>query len=1368
MARNRRPRRVRRPRQSAYNFRFNPEDGPDLDAPVGELTAARKKRGERTGKEAEAPMPANPGQGDCIPEKVSAVLIPVNETLISWARAEADSLPGSGLSHDAMGRLLVIASLLKRLPRITPSGWQANEGPPRVELKGESRKVFLSHCAESVDESTPVYIVSVSSARSAVGQLTGFGEDFDHPFGLPYFILGLVEDGPLNRFGVQLLLPEDYIQEVSLDGVKTAVPTFFSADFYEGLHQTLARLLTEAGKPWGKKMHLTGLMTRAEGARKKATRIVRTIEGRAGRGNATQEALDAKTAQINARIYLLLNTCLLRLGPTLDPSCYFPKPWTHRAAEVVPVMRRRAIENLISKVLMAEYAADPKASRFRSTPYFDVMKAKVKDLTRGSNAIRTRDQLIEWVAAQKKAPAEAKAVVAYNHTVVKRGVRYPAPMSFSFPDGRSFVADNTEQVISHLVEIPGAKHSQTDALFVVWSPSPDVIIYPTVEGVSPEAMSLPVVDVPDRKGDLTLGAQKGEFTAGNRTALAKKIKVGATRRVTFSGSSDVFVLTAVSAGDKETTFRAFVLPEAVAGALDTIQSGPPLADEIFSVMSVAESINAPGVIGPKDYAKAMRAVAGKMEFAQRPPAYLTWPSAKQEDRQSISPALRLEMFPDPNASDYEFQKDIIPLVASVKQYPTLRDALVAPSARGEGFAAHMAKRAEDAGADLDKTPSATLPPLVLYAAAYRKPIKGAPRGVSLGSDVDPRTLYFFTADSAPPEKSGGSSMLLPLQITDHHRALLHHAFDADVQFRPDGKIDFVERGAESLNGQLRVTPLADPEFFRNHAGVLRVMERLREKEEAKKAKGNPEGGPEAGGPKFSYVKRTEPTNLEDEERLYRQAVATYLSYLFMPSPYDRELGARRSRAEVTGNFVRQAVRIPGQGIAAKASQSAARWAIPATKRSAPEGWEPNLIGLVRDADKLYSPTEMDITNADYDVDEMLLNAAFDTYGVPVEGETAEAKIEALKRLRAEVLNSPVQTFGREELEFTPAPRIARYGSQEEGFDYVEAPEDEFIARLNPDDDDTYIKYLKEQFAGEQDPATVPDATIDFRGVRGAFPTSFKGRADLKPERFAERIGTHGKFVQHGRRRDVDDFALTAYQSQLASQAGLSVPETKRIIGRMSEAYGRRFKSTIPASSAMCAVSRVKKLAGYRIPGPMMLAGPLGYERKKVIVWVSPEDATKSRVMVYRRNTHIDCDIPFGGGNARSLGQAIALGLQDVLLWLGQRESRLRDTYVYVGRVGVGKLNLAWSPGQDLSFEGMLQQLDNDKGSIQVTEYVAKEDVAKYRRAEVGSLGGVPTETPRAPQTARPAEPPREAPEDNDDDKGEKADGGAEWEPELDS
>jgi len=93
MRRPRPPRRSKKrsARRSQRRLRFTPAAEPDLDLGGVSETTTRTRRGRKEQTEAEVTVeqPFNPGQDDCKPEKVSAVIIPVNVSLVKWAQQEA-------------------------------------------------------------------------------------------------------------------------------------------------------------------------------------------------------------------------------------------------------------------------------------------------------------------------------------------------------------------------------------------------------------------------------------------------------------------------------------------------------------------------------------------------------------------------------------------------------------------------------------------------------------------------------------------------------------------------------------------------------------------------------------------------------------------------------------------------------------------------------------------------------------------------------------------------------------------------------------------------------------------------------------------------------------------------------------------------------------------------------------------------------------------------------------------------------------------------------------------------------------------------------------------------------------------------------
>jgi hypothetical protein len=477
-----------------------------------------------------------------------------------------------------------------------------------------------------------------------------------------------------------------------------------------------------------------------------------------------------------------------------------------------------------------------------------------------------------------------------------------------------------------------------------------------------------------------------------------------------------------------------------------------------------------------------------------------------------------------------------------------------------------------------------------------------------------------------------------------------------------------------------------------------------------------------------------PADAPNEEGvLVGKAIATYFSGFFEVAPTSSALSKRASRAALAGVPVRQAAYTRDKGkrkVGAKASNLASRYAVAATMRKSPTGWAPNLLRILSDEGFVAGSLKPFVTEQDEDA--ALLSAAFAVYEIDPGAKGALLALKnAIIRGRAE--------FGEgfPEMEYTPAPRITRFRSAKEGYGSDFAPEDVVIAQLNPrrNPDTEYAKFLQAYLAGEGISAEFPDAApLDFKAARAAFPTRFKSVADQKEA--PSRLGQHGGFVQFKKRPPLESFELGAEDTAgLESQAGLSLPETRQVLRRLGSSYERRQKTTIPVSSALCAVNRVKKLKDYRVGSNFLSAGAPGYENKKVVIWVSPTDLPDARVMMFRRNTHIDCDIPVG--MARSVGQALAIAMQDVLLWLGQRESRVRDTYVYVGQVGEPGLNLIWKPGLPLSYSAMMEQLKNPRGNIEIPDYNGAADLQNYKAALSGvRIEGSEVEVPRAaPKTA---------------------------------
>lgn len=386
------------------------------------------------------------------------------------------------------------------------------------------------------------------------------------------------------------------------------------------------------------------------------------------------------------------------------------------------------------------------------------------------------------------------------------------------------------------------------------------------------------------------------------------------------------------------------------------------------------------------------------------------------------------------------------------------------------------------------------------------------------------------------------------------------------------------------------------------------------------------------------------------------------------------------------------------------------------------GWWANLTRIVHDNKAL--PIVFTQANNE-EAQRRMVDDALELYGVNPMDDSPAARFAALNELRTRVLlDAPSPENERDA--YRPA-RMVRRDSDAEG-----APSETLIAqlnprrasrpprrprpprrgaRLNPEPSQAYRAKITAGFTRESDFEPEGSGEIDYTETRRAFPDMYSGKGDLKPELAAERIAQHGQYVRFGRRPRLDDYDFSAPPPD--TQAGLSVEEARAVHKRQVEAYDRRRSSSIPASSALCAVNRRQKLKGYRPPSALMRFGESGFADKKIVIWVSPASAAETRVMMYRRNTHIDCDFVASMGGM-SLGQLLALALQDVLLWLAQRDTRKLDTYVYVGRVGEGKMRLAWKPGNPLTYSAMLQNLGGNAKTL--SDYDAADDTARYRRA----------------------------------------------------
>lgn len=156
---------------------------------------------------------------------------------------------------------------------------------------------------------------------------------------------------------------------------------------------------------------------------------------------------------------------------------------------------------------------------------------------------------------------------------------------------------------------------------------------------------------------------------------------------------------------------------------------------------------------------------------------------------------------------------------------------------------------------------------------------------------------------------------------------------------------------------------------------------------------------------------------------------------------------------------------------------------------------------------------------------------------------------------------------------------------------------------------------------------------------------------------------------------------------LSEKAELSLPEAATILRKQEEAKRRMQARTVPASTALCQANRVRRLKEYRPPYALMAAGGDGWQ-KKVVLWVSPAVAPEFRVMTFRRNTHIDCDMT--ATNGRQPLDVVSTAIQSALYWLAENPERMkRGTVLYIGRIGVPSLRPLWKAQDDFNSERVL-------------------------------------------------------------------------------
>lgn len=380
-------------------------------------------------------------------------------------------------------------------------------------------------------------------------------------------------------------------------------------------------------------------------------------------------------------------------------------------------------------------------------------------------------------------------------------------------------------------------------------------------------------------------------------------------------------------------------------------------------------------------------------------------------------------------------------------------------------------------------------------------------------------------------------------------------------------------------------------------------------------------------------------------------------------------------------------------------------------------WLPVTLGMIRQ-EGLWP----DLLGSRAEIREDMINKALEVYGIGRLTGNRQVKVQKLEKLRELLEAEQIESD-----EIQPVVRMQRPTEEEDWEEY-----ESFSSQLNPKRgrkprkprkqrrirrsrynpeaqySENIAAYLEDPTKpGELVGLTEEDA-VDWTKTPNLFPTDTITQRELSPGMVAGRAQRY-PLVRFGERPPVS----TIEDIEAQDHEGLSREEFANIISGMEKSRKSRNKSTIPASSSMCKVYRRQKLPGYRISPALAKAGQPGFELRKVVLWMAPEGAD-NRVMMIRRNSHIDCDfVPTGGESTP--GQVLSMAMQDVLLWLGQRAKRRKDTFVYVGRVGDPELKLLWRPDNSLDMKSMVANLQLGS-STPIEGYNPEKDEENYYRA----------------------------------------------------
>lgn len=282
-------------------------------------------------------------------------------------------------------------------------------------------------------------------------------------------------------------------------------------------------------------------------------------------------------------------------------------------------------------------------------------------------------------------------------------------------------------------------------------------------------------------------------------------------------------------------------------------------------------------------------------------------------------------------------------------------------------------------------------------------------------------------------------------------------------------------------------------------------------------------------------------------------------------------------------------------------------------------------------------------------------------------------------------------------------------------------------------------------------------------VDSLFPREFKGQGTWRPvnrlpalEKYnlVSRVGgldPASAVVRAGRQAAADARGMPvdneAIRALMLAEAGLSLDEAVRILAAQRGKKSTGF--TMTPSSAICKMYRSRRLTAYSPPKQVLdQVGNHG-----ILLWMSPSELYRPRVMSFRRDTHIDCDLV--GDSPEEMPEILGKSLQSAMFWVVEKPRRLPVTDVWVGRVGQPDLYLALRRGETVSLaqaasnlrkaeegvEGYRRSIFNSTSEYEV---VRKKDIAEYLRAVRTQIGPDAAEEvgqwSSAVRRAEPAEP----------------------------